>query len=90
MERNDIFTVIFISKLFALLFVVAHGLMEYQDDVKSQDVRVPLFIKEEDDNVKKLLVKALSVPKGLAHITKPEVNITIIKNLGKGIVKLLP
>uniref|UniRef100_UPI00358F1D7F integrin beta-4 n=1 Tax=Myxine glutinosa TaxID=7769 RepID=UPI00358F1D7F len=67
----------------------AHGLMEYQDDVKSQDVRVPLFIKEEDDNEKKLLVKALSVPKGLAHITKPEVNITIIKDLANSVVGIV-
>ncbi|KAG8434156.1 hypothetical protein GDO86_012506 [Hymenochirus boettgeri] len=57
----------------------AHGLVEFQEGVELVDVRVPLFIREEDDDEKQLLVEALEVPTGIAHLGRKLVNITIIK-----------
>lgn len=57
--------------------------MEFQDGVESVDVRVPLFIKDEDDEKKELLVQAVDVPVGIAKIAKDHVNITVIKEHGK-------
>ncbi|XP_032823004.1 integrin beta-4 isoform X2 [Petromyzon marinus] len=67
----------------------AHGEVEYQEGVDTQDVRVPLFVKEEDDMEKKLLVEATSVPEGLARITRRNVHITIIKDMAKSIVSFV-
>ncbi|KAM4663962.1 integrin beta-4 isoform 2-T2 [Discoglossus pictus] len=64
----------------------AHGLVEFQEGVELVDVRVPLFIREEDDDEKQLLVEALDVPTGIAHLGRKNVNITIIKEQAKSIV----
>ncbi|KAM4691201.1 LOW QUALITY PROTEIN: integrin beta-4 [Rhinophrynus dorsalis] len=64
----------------------AHGLVEFQEGVELVDVRVPLFIREEDDDEKQLLVEALDVPNGIAHLGRKLVNITIIKEQAKSIV----
>lgn len=57
--------------------------MELQEGVESVDVRVPLFIKDEDDDKKQLLVEAIDVPEGIATIGKRYVNITVIKEHGE-------
>lgn len=59
------------------------GAIEFQEGVESLDVHVPLFVKEEDDDKKKLQVEAVDVPLGIAEITKRFVNITIIKDHGE-------
>ncbi|KAM3921177.1 integrin beta-4 [Leptodactylus fuscus] len=64
----------------------AHGLVEFQEGVEMVDVRVPLFIRPEDDDEKQLLVEALEVPTGIAHLGRKNVNITIIKEQAKSIV----
>ncbi|XP_053565049.1 LOW QUALITY PROTEIN: integrin beta-4 [Bombina bombina] len=64
----------------------AHGLVEFQDGVEMVDVRVPLFIRDEDDDEKQLLVEALDVPSGIARLGRKNVNITIIKEQAKSIV----
>ncbi|XP_018417048.1 PREDICTED: integrin beta-4 isoform X2 [Nanorana parkeri] len=64
----------------------AHGLVEFQEGVELVDVRVPLFIRPEDDDEKQLLVEALEVPTGIAHLGRKNVNITIIKEQAKSIV----
>uniref|UniRef100_A0A8C5R2Y5 Integrin beta n=1 Tax=Leptobrachium leishanense TaxID=445787 RepID=A0A8C5R2Y5_9ANUR len=64
----------------------AHGLVEFQEGVEMVDVRVPLFIREEDDDEKQLLVEALEVPTGIARLGRKNVNITIIKEQAKSIV----
>ena len=61
----------------------ARGAVELQEDVESVDVRVPLFIKDEDDAKKQLLVEAIDVPVGIAKIGKRLVNITVIKESGE-------
>lgn len=61
----------------------ATGLVELQEGVESVDVRVPLFIKDEDDDKKQLLVEAVDVPVGIANIGKRYVNITVIKEHGE-------
>lgn len=48
------------------------------------DVRVPLFIREDDDDEKQLQVEAIDVPTGIAEIGRRLVNITIIKEQGEG------
>lgn len=60
----------------------AAGAIEFQQDVESVDVHVPLFVKDEDDDKKQLLVEAMDVPLGIAEIGKRLVNITIIKEHG--------
>lgn len=65
------------------LSLEAAGAVEFQEDVESVDVRVPLFIKDEDDEKKELLVQAVDVPVGIAKIGKDHVNITVIKEHGK-------
>uniref|UniRef100_A0A671PA15 Integrin beta n=1 Tax=Sinocyclocheilus anshuiensis TaxID=1608454 RepID=A0A671PA15_9TELE len=45
----------------------AAGAVELQEGVESVDVRVPLFIKDEDDEKKELLVQAVDVPVGIEH-----------------------
>lgn len=67
----------------------AHGLVEFQEGVELVDVRVPLFIRPEDDDEKQLLVEALEVPTGIAHLGKKNVNITIIKEQAKSIVSFV-
>ncbi|XP_069785428.1 integrin beta-4 isoform X2 [Narcine bancroftii] len=67
----------------------AHGQVEFQDGVESVDVRVPLFVKEEDDDEKRLLVEAMDVPLGMAEIGKRSVDITIIKEAAKSVVTFL-
>ncbi|XP_040186297.1 integrin beta-4 isoform X3 [Rana temporaria] len=67
----------------------AHGLVEFQEGVELVDVRVPLFIRPEDDDEKQLLVEALDVPTGIAHLGKKNVNITIIKEQAKSIVSFV-
>ncbi|XP_058845918.1 integrin beta-4-like isoform X1 [Acipenser ruthenus] len=60
----------------------AQGLVEFQEGVESLDVRVPLFIKDEDDDKKQLKVEAVDVPQGIAEIGRRVVNITVIKDHG--------
>ncbi|KAI4796048.1 hypothetical protein KUCAC02_029477, partial [Chaenocephalus aceratus] len=60
----------------------AVGAVEFQEGVESIDVHVPLFVKDEDDDKKQLLVEAVDVPLGIAGIGKRLVNITIIKEHG--------
>ncbi|CAI9607820.1 unnamed protein product, partial [Staurois parvus] len=67
----------------------AHGLVEFQEGVELVDVRVPLFIRPEDDDEKQLLVEALEVPAGIAHLGKKNVNITIIKEQAKSVVSFV-
>ncbi|KAK3566208.1 hypothetical protein QTP86_029190 [Hemibagrus guttatus] len=67
----------------------ATGLVELQEGVESVDVRVPLFIKDEDDDKKQLLVEAIDVPVGIANIGKRYVNITVIKEHAKSILTFL-
>nr|XP_015212021.1 PREDICTED: integrin beta-4 isoform X3 [Lepisosteus oculatus] len=67
----------------------ATGLVELQEGVESVDVRVPLFVKDEDDDKKQLRVEALEVPLGIAEIGRRFVNITIIKEQAKSIFTFL-
>ncbi|KAM5136085.1 LOW QUALITY PROTEIN: integrin beta-4 [Mantella aurantiaca] len=67
----------------------AYGLVEFQEGVELVDVRVPLFIRPEDDDEKQLLVEALDVPTGIAQLGKKNVNITIIKEQAKSIVSFV-
>ncbi|XP_053092108.1 integrin beta-4 isoform X2 [Pangasianodon hypophthalmus] len=67
----------------------ATGAVELQEGVESVDVRVPLFIKDEDDDKKQLLVEAIDVPVGIATIGKRYVNITVIKEHAKSILTFL-
>ncbi|XP_053308888.1 integrin beta-4 isoform X1 [Spea bombifrons] len=67
----------------------AHGLVEFQEGVEMVDVRVPLFIRDEDDDEKQLLVEALDVPTGTARLGRKNVNITIIKEQAKSIVSFV-
>uniref|UniRef100_A0A673M5Y1 Integrin beta n=1 Tax=Sinocyclocheilus rhinocerous TaxID=307959 RepID=A0A673M5Y1_9TELE len=65
------------------------GAVEFQEGVESVDVRVPLFIKDEDDEKKELLVQAVDVPVGIAKIGKDHVNITVIKEHARSIFTFL-
>ncbi|KAK7136178.1 hypothetical protein R3I94_014736 [Phoxinus phoxinus] len=67
----------------------AAGAVEFQEDVESVDVRVPLFVKDEDDEKKELLVQAVDVPVGIAKIGKDHVNITVIKEQARSIFTFL-
>ncbi|XP_030631336.1 integrin beta-4 [Chanos chanos] len=67
----------------------ATGLVEMQKDVELVDVRVPLFVKDEDDDKKQLQVEALDVPVGIAELGRRFVNITIIKDHAKSILTFL-
>uniref|UniRef100_A0A8C2CDK5 Integrin, beta 4 n=1 Tax=Cyprinus carpio TaxID=7962 RepID=A0A8C2CDK5_CYPCA len=69
--------------------VEAAGAVEFQEGVESVDVRVPLFIKDEDDEKKELLVQAVDVPVGTAKIGKDHVNITVIKEHARSIFTFL-
>ncbi|KAM8787293.1 integrin beta-4 isoform 2-T2 [Rhynchonycteris naso] len=64
----------------------ARGMVEFQEGVELVDVRVPLFIRPEDDDEKQLLVEAINVPMGTATLGRRMVNITIIKEQASGIV----
>lgn len=64
----------------------AHGMVEFQEAVELVDVRVPLFIREDDDDEKQLQVEAIDVPTGIAEIGRRLVNITIIKEQGEGLL----
>ena len=57
-------------------------MVEFQEGVELVDVRVPLFIRPEDDDEKQLLVEAIDVPMGTATLGRRLVNITIIKEQG--------
>lgn len=61
-------------------------MVEFQEGVELVDVRVPLFIRPEDDDEKQLLVEAIDVPVGTATLGRRLVNITIIKEQASGIV----
>ncbi|XP_032067171.1 integrin beta-4 isoform X1 [Thamnophis elegans] len=67
----------------------AHGMIEFQEGVEMVDVRVPLFIREEDDDEKQLQVEAVDVPVGTAEIRRHQVNITIIKEQANSIISFL-
>ncbi|KAI1896702.1 hypothetical protein AGOR_G00097480 [Albula goreensis] len=67
----------------------ATGAVEMQEGVESVDVRVPLFVKDEDDDEKQLRVEALDVPIGIAEIGRRFVNITIIKEHAKSVFTFL-
>ncbi|XP_067270325.1 integrin beta-4 isoform X2 [Pseudorasbora parva] len=67
----------------------AAGAVEFQEGVESVDVRVPLFVKDEDDEKKELLVQAVDVPVGIAKIGKDHVNITVIKEHARSIFTFL-
>uniref|UniRef100_A0A8B9QAB8 Integrin subunit beta 4 n=1 Tax=Apteryx owenii TaxID=8824 RepID=A0A8B9QAB8_APTOW len=67
----------------------AHGMVEFQEAVELVDVRVPLFIREDDDDEKQLQVEAIDVPNGIAEIGRRLVNITIIKEQGEGLITFL-
>ncbi|XP_063149156.1 integrin beta-4 isoform X3 [Candoia aspera] len=67
----------------------AHGLVEFEEGVELVDVRVPLFIREEDDDEKQLHVEAIDVPVGTAEIGRRVVNITIIKEQANSIISFL-
>ena len=58
-------------------------MVEFQEGVELVDVRVPLFIRPEDDDEKQLLVEAIDVPVGTATLGRRLVNITIIKEQGR-------
>uniref|UniRef100_F7EEF6 Integrin beta n=1 Tax=Ornithorhynchus anatinus TaxID=9258 RepID=F7EEF6_ORNAN len=64
----------------------ARGMVEFQEGVELVDVRVPLFIRPEDDDDKELLVEAIDVPEGTATIGRRLVHITIIKEQATGVV----
>uniref|UniRef100_H0WJM6 Integrin beta n=1 Tax=Otolemur garnettii TaxID=30611 RepID=H0WJM6_OTOGA len=64
----------------------ARGMVEFQEGVELVDVRVPLFIRPEDDDEKQLLVEAIDVPVGTATLGRRLVNITIIKEQASGMV----
>ncbi|XP_017391261.1 integrin beta-4 isoform X4 [Cebus imitator] len=64
----------------------ARGMVEFQEGVELVDVRVPLFIRPEDDDEKQLLVEAIDVPAGTATLGRRLVNITIIKEQASGVV----
>uniref|UniRef100_A0A8C5GEQ0 Integrin beta n=1 Tax=Gouania willdenowi TaxID=441366 RepID=A0A8C5GEQ0_GOUWI len=65
------------------------GAMEFQEGVESLDVHVPLFVKDEDDDKKQLLVEMVDVPLGIAGIAKRFVNITIIKEHASSVFSFL-
>ncbi|XP_044309699.1 integrin beta-4 isoform X2 [Varanus komodoensis] len=67
----------------------AQGMVEFQEGVELVDVRVPLFIREEDDDEKQLQVEATDVPVGTAEIKRRLVNITIIKEQANSIIQFL-
>ncbi|XP_038227153.1 integrin beta-4 isoform X7 [Dermochelys coriacea] len=67
----------------------AHGMVEFQEGVELVDVRVPLFIREEDDDEKQLQVAAIEVPMGTAAIGRRLVNITVIKEQASSIITFL-
>ncbi|XP_054831784.1 integrin beta-4 isoform X1 [Eublepharis macularius] len=67
----------------------AHGMVEFQEGVELVDVRVPLFIRADDDDEKQLQVEATDVPVGTADIGRRLVNITIIKEQAKSIISFL-
>ncbi|XP_043940907.1 integrin beta-4 isoform X2 [Protopterus annectens] len=67
----------------------AQGMVEFQEGVESVDVRVPLFIKDEDDDEKHLRVEAVDVPFGIAEIGRRFVNITVIKEQAKNIISFV-
>ncbi|XP_035157669.1 integrin beta-4 isoform X4 [Callithrix jacchus] len=64
----------------------ARGMVEFQEGVELVDVRVPLFIRPEDDDEKQLLVEAIDIPAGTATLGRRLVNITIIKEQASGVV----
>uniref|UniRef100_A0A2K5YZM1 Integrin beta n=1 Tax=Mandrillus leucophaeus TaxID=9568 RepID=A0A2K5YZM1_MANLE len=64
----------------------ARGMVEFQEGVELVDVRVPLFIRPEDDEEKQLLVEAIDVPAGTATLGRRLVNITIIKEQARDVV----
>uniref|UniRef100_A0A7M4FUP1 Integrin beta n=1 Tax=Crocodylus porosus TaxID=8502 RepID=A0A7M4FUP1_CROPO len=67
----------------------AHGMVEFQEGVELVDVRVPLFIREEDDDEKQLQVEATDVPTGIAKIGRRLVNITIIKEQASSLISFM-
>ncbi|KAL2101841.1 hypothetical protein ACEWY4_003602 [Coilia grayii] len=67
----------------------ATGAVELQEGVENVDVCVPLFIKDEDEEKKQLLLEALDVHIGQAKITRRYVNITIVKEHAKSILTFL-
>ncbi|NXH15960.1 ITB4 protein, partial [Bucco capensis] len=67
----------------------AHGMVEFQEAVELVDVRVPLFIREDDDDEKQLQVEAIDVPSGIAEIGRRLVNITIIKEQASSLITFL-
>ncbi|MED6244242.1 hypothetical protein ATANTOWER_000772 [Ataeniobius toweri] len=67
----------------------AAGAVEFQENVESVDVHVPLFVKDDDDDKKQLLVEARDVPLGIAEIAKRFVNITIIKEHATSVFSFL-
>ncbi|NXK96306.1 ITB4 protein, partial [Formicarius rufipectus] len=67
----------------------AQGMVEFQEAVELVDVRVPLFIREEDDDEKQLQVEAIEVPNGIAKIGRRVVNITIIKEQASSVITFL-
>uniref|UniRef100_A0A8D2NBB0 Integrin beta n=1 Tax=Zonotrichia albicollis TaxID=44394 RepID=A0A8D2NBB0_ZONAL len=67
----------------------AQGMVEFQEGVELVDVRVPLFIRDDDDDEKQLQVEAIEVPNGIAKIGRRVVNITIIKEQGGGLITFL-
>ncbi|NXH68454.1 ITB4 protein, partial [Hydrobates tethys] len=67
----------------------AHGMVEFQEAVELVDVRVPLFIREDDDDEKQLQVEAIDVPTGIAEIGRKLVNITIIKEQASSLITFL-
>ncbi|XP_054449263.1 integrin beta-4 isoform X1 [Pteronotus mesoamericanus] len=64
----------------------ARGMVEFQEGVELVDVRVPLFIRPEDDEQKQLMLEAINVPVGTATLGRRLVNITIIKEQATGTV----
>ncbi|KAJ3607772.1 hypothetical protein NHX12_024823 [Muraenolepis orangiensis] len=67
----------------------ATGAVEFQDGVELVDVHVPLFAKDEDDDMKKLRVELVDVPIGKATIAKRFVNITITKEQAQSVFTFL-
>ncbi|XP_063264930.1 integrin beta-4 isoform X2 [Prinia subflava] len=67
----------------------AQGMVEFQEAVELVDVRVPLFIRDDDDDEKQLQVEALEVPNGIAKIGRRIVNITIIKEQASSLITFL-